>query len=129
MKKIVAMVAIGFVLMAVGGVASAHGTKSITNHNLTIEPGIANGSGTFTTGSAGHQDILVSITMFRDGNQVLAASKHCTSSLGTCTKVGIKRFITCTQGHTAKVVIAGTVVVPSEPPTIFWTSATKSCVN
>lgn len=129
MKKIIAIVAVGFVLMAIGGVASAHGTKSITNKNLTIEPGFANGAGTFTTGSAGHTDILVSITMFRDGNQVLSASKSCHSDIGVCTKVGIKRFITCTQGHTAKVVIAGTVVVPNEPPTITWTSATKSCTG
>lgn len=129
MKKWSAALVTVLLLLALGGVASAHGTKSITNHNLTIEPGFATGAGTFTTGSAGHQDILISITMFRDGNQVLAASKHCTSSLGTCTKVQIKRFISCTAGHTAKAVIAGTVVIPNEPPTIFWTSATKNCTG
>lgn len=129
MKKAAAIALIGLLLLLVGSAASAHGTKSLTNTNLTIEPGFATGAGKFTTGSAGHQDILIAITMYRDGNQVLTASKHCTSSAGTCTSVSIKRYITCTRGHTSRAVIAGTVIIPSEPPTIVWTSATKSCTG
>ena len=126
MKKIIAIVIVGLMLMLVGGVASAHGTKSITNNSLVVGGGTALGKGTFTTGNAGHIEIYVTVVMYRDGNVAASNTTDCRSSAGLCTKVTVKKSITCNPGHTAQAVITGVVFTPNEG-SVQWASAVKNC--
>lgn len=108
--------------------AAGHGSKAITNQSLTVSNGLATGKGSLNTGTAGHIDLLVSVTMFRNGNVIARASNSCHSNIGVCTKVSVSKTIACAGGQNAKAVVVGTVVTPSEG-SVTWQSSTKACVN